>query len=65
MCAHREDVKTLSYSEVYQVIREVVEALISIWKDDRANEWKNLVAKIPLVILASILNAIEANFEGG
>ena len=28
-------------------IREVVETLILIWTDDRANDWKNLVAKIP------------------
>lgn len=29
-------------------IREVVEMLILIWADDRGNDWKNLVAKIPL-----------------
>jgi len=29
-------------------IREVVEALILIWADDRGNDWKNLVAKFPL-----------------
>jgi hypothetical protein len=28
-------------------IREVVEALCLIWVDDRANDWKNLIAKIP------------------
>jgi len=28
-------------------IREVVEALILIWADDRANDWKNLIAKVP------------------
>jgi hypothetical protein len=28
-------------------IREVVEALILIWADDRANDWIDLVAKIP------------------
>ena len=28
-------------------IREVIETLILIWTDDRANDWKNLVAKIP------------------
>jgi hypothetical protein len=28
-------------------IREVVEALILIWADDRANDWKNLIVKIP------------------
>jgi len=28
-------------------IREVVEALILIWADDRADDWRNLVAKIP------------------
>ena len=28
-------------------IREVVEALIMIWADDRADDWKNLIAKIP------------------
>jgi hypothetical protein len=28
-------------------IREVVETLILIWTDDRANDWKNLIAKIP------------------
>lgn len=28
-------------------IREVVETLILIWTDDRANDWINLVAKIP------------------
>jgi hypothetical protein len=29
-------------------IREVVDALILIWADDRANDWENLIAKIPL-----------------
>jgi hypothetical protein len=29
-------------------IREVVEALILIWADDRANDWTNLIAKIPI-----------------
>jgi hypothetical protein len=28
-------------------IREVVETLILIWADDRGNDWKNLIAKIP------------------
>lgn len=28
-------------------VREVVEALILIWADDRADDWRNLVAKIP------------------
>ena len=28
-------------------IRDVVEALILIWADDRSNDWKNLLAKIP------------------
>jgi hypothetical protein len=28
-------------------IREVVDALILIWADDRADDWKNLIAKIP------------------
>jgi hypothetical protein len=28
-------------------IREVVEALILIWADDRANDWTNLIAQIP------------------
>jgi hypothetical protein len=28
-------------------IREVVEALILIWADDRADDWNNLIAKIP------------------
>jgi hypothetical protein len=28
-------------------IREVVETLILIWTDDRASDWKNLIAKIP------------------
>jgi hypothetical protein len=28
-------------------IREVVETLILVWADDRGNDWKNLVAKIP------------------
>jgi hypothetical protein len=28
-------------------IREVVESLILLWADDRADEWKNLIAKIP------------------
>ena len=31
----------------HAAIREVVEALILIWADDRANEWINLAAKIP------------------
>jgi hypothetical protein len=29
-------------------IREVVEALILIWTDDRAEDWRNLIAKVPL-----------------
>lgn len=29
-------------------IREIVEALCLIWVDDRANDWKNLIFKIPL-----------------
>lgn len=29
-------------------ITKVVETLILIWADDRADDWKNLVAKIPL-----------------
>jgi len=29
-------------------IREVVEALILIWADERADDWRNLIAKIPL-----------------
>jgi hypothetical protein len=29
------------------VIRDVVEALILIWADDRANDWRNLLVKIP------------------
>jgi hypothetical protein len=29
-------------------IREVVEALILIWADERAEDWRNLIAKIPL-----------------
>jgi hypothetical protein len=29
------------------LIREVVEALIRIWVDDRADDWRNLLAKIP------------------
>jgi hypothetical protein len=28
-------------------IRDVVETLFLIWADDRANDWKNLIAKIP------------------
>jgi hypothetical protein len=28
-------------------IREVVEALLLIWADDRADDWRNLIAKIP------------------
>ena len=28
-------------------IRDVVEALILIWADDRANDWTNLIARIP------------------
>jgi len=28
-------------------IREVVDALILIWADDRAGDWVNLIAKIP------------------
>ena len=28
-------------------VQEVVETLILIWADDRANDWKNLIAKIP------------------
>jgi len=28
-------------------IREVVEALILIWADERADDWRNLIAKIP------------------
>ena len=28
-------------------IREVVEDLILIWTDDRANDWTNLIARIP------------------
>lgn len=28
-------------------IREVVEALILIWADDRASDWNNLIGKIP------------------
>jgi hypothetical protein len=28
-------------------IGEVVETLLLIWADDRANDWKNLIAKIP------------------
>jgi hypothetical protein len=28
-------------------IRDVVEALILIWTDDRASNWRNLVVKIP------------------
>jgi hypothetical protein len=28
-------------------IRDVVETLILIWADDRADDWKNLIAKIP------------------
>jgi hypothetical protein len=28
-------------------IREVVDALILIWLDDRADDWKNLAARIP------------------
>jgi len=29
-------------------IAEVVETLILIWIDDRGDDWKNLIAKIPL-----------------
>ena len=29
------------------LIRDVVEALILIWADDRANDWRDLVVKIP------------------
>jgi Domain of unknown function (DUF5615) len=29
------------------LIREVVETLILVWADDRANDWQNLIAKIP------------------
>jgi hypothetical protein len=29
-------------------IRDVVEALILIWADERAEDWRNLIAKIPL-----------------
>jgi len=28
-------------------IRDVVEALILIWADDRAGDWKNLISRIP------------------
>jgi hypothetical protein len=28
-------------------VREVVETLILIWADDRANDWQNLIVKIP------------------
>jgi hypothetical protein len=28
-------------------VREVVETLILIWADERANDWNNLIAKIP------------------
>jgi hypothetical protein len=28
-------------------IREVVEALILIWADNRADDWRDLIAKIP------------------
>jgi hypothetical protein len=28
-------------------IRQVVETLYLIWADDKANEWKNLIAQIP------------------
>jgi hypothetical protein len=28
-------------------IREVVEALVLIWADDKPGDWTNLVAKIP------------------
>ena len=28
-------------------IRDVVDALILIWADDRADDWRNLIAKIP------------------
>jgi hypothetical protein len=28
-------------------ISDVVETLILIWADDRANDWRNLIAKIP------------------
>jgi hypothetical protein len=29
-------------------IRDVVEALILIWADERPDDWRNLIAKIPL-----------------
>ena len=29
-------------------VRDVVETLILIWVDDRSNDWRNLLAKIPL-----------------
>ena len=29
------------------LIREVIETLILIWADDQAEDWKNLVGKIP------------------
>ncbi len=28
-------------------IREVAEALVLIWEDDRADDWRNLIAKVP------------------
>jgi len=28
-------------------IREIVGTLILIWADDRANDWKNLISKMP------------------
>jgi len=28
-------------------IRDVVETLFLIWRDDRPNDWRNLIAKIP------------------
>jgi len=28
-------------------IHEVVETIMLIWADDRANDWKNLIARIP------------------
>ncbi len=29
-------------------IREIVEALILIWADDRADDWRNMILKVPL-----------------
>ena len=31
----------------HALVREVVETLILVWEDDRADDWKNLIAKIP------------------